>query len=171
MFHFVRDYETVKIEQDISNEYVLVFQGGEAGEEELFEDTEKRPKAAYYKNLERKINLKKKRINVCINKQIIEINLLSLRNTIRHIAINGMQFNYLTRHSMMRSSLSAKIKKQKSRTHCICSELKRVRRLRSWMRKATSICLLTWVKTDLILLVKLILEFVCVRQITRIEHI
>lgn len=63
-FQFIRDYETVKIEQDIANEFVLVFENEdeiEAGAD-LF--TEKRPKAAYYKNIERKINLKKKRVNV-----------------------------------------------------------------------------------------------------------
>jgi len=63
VFQFVRDYETVKIEQDIANEFILVFQDDEDADEGLFEDTSKRPKAAYYKNIERKINLKKKRVN------------------------------------------------------------------------------------------------------------
>jgi RNA polymerase II-associated factor 1 len=55
----------VKIVQDIANEFVLVFQDdNEEADENLFEDSNKRPKAAYYKNIERKINLKKKRVNV-----------------------------------------------------------------------------------------------------------
>ncbi|KAJ7231886.1 RNA polymerase II-associated [Mycena haematopus] len=56
IFHFVRDYETVKVEQEVPNEFLLVIEdaprakGGE-------------PKGAYYKNIERKMHLKKKRVN------------------------------------------------------------------------------------------------------------
>ena len=51
-FHFVRDYETVKVEQEVPNEFLL-----------LFDDEAQRP-TANYKNIERKIILKKKRVNV-----------------------------------------------------------------------------------------------------------
>ncbi|KAG2110388.1 RNA polymerase II-associated [Suillus discolor] len=53
-FHFVRDYETVKIEQEVPNEFLLVLDNGDAGE---------RGPGAYYKNIERKMTLKKKRMN------------------------------------------------------------------------------------------------------------
>ena len=61
MFHFVRDYETVKVEQEVPNEFVLVLDEG-LGEY----DTKSVPrlKGAYYKNIERKMLLKKKRVNV-----------------------------------------------------------------------------------------------------------
>ena len=51
-FHFVRDYETVKVEQEVPNEFLLLF------------DDESQPPMANYKNIERKIILKKKRVNV-----------------------------------------------------------------------------------------------------------
>lgn len=77
-FHFVRDYETIKIEQDVPNEFLLVLDdGGDDGVklDDLKLDAEsagqggvggkeKRGKGAYYKNIERKMILKKKRVNV-----------------------------------------------------------------------------------------------------------
>ena len=51
-FHFIRDYETVKVEQEVPNEFLLLF------------DDEAQPPTANYKNIERKIILKKKRVNV-----------------------------------------------------------------------------------------------------------
>jgi RNA polymerase II-associated factor 1 len=85
VFQFIRDYETVKIEQDIANEYVLVFQEEDDGEDALFEDSSKRPKAAYYKNIERKINLKKKRVNVSgLVLTLIAISLTSSSQEIRY---------------------------------------------------------------------------------------
>lgn len=58
-FQFVRDYETVKVEQEVPNEFLLVMDSG------LDEDgTQRRAKGAYYKNIERKMLLKKKRVNV-----------------------------------------------------------------------------------------------------------
>ncbi|KAG1840449.1 RNA polymerase II-associated [Suillus subluteus] len=53
-FHFIRDYETVKIEQEVPNEFLLVLDNGDTGE---------RGPGAYYKNIERKMTLKKKRMN------------------------------------------------------------------------------------------------------------
>ncbi|KAG1811506.1 RNA polymerase II-associated [Suillus subaureus] len=53
-FHFIRDYETVKIEQEVPNEFLLLLDNGDTGE--------RRP-GAYYKNIERKMTLKKKRMN------------------------------------------------------------------------------------------------------------
>ncbi|KAF7983338.1 hypothetical protein HWV62_22297 [Athelia sp. TMB] len=55
-FHFVRDYETVKVEQEVPNEFLLVLDDGM--------DESKRGKGAYYKNIERKMQLKKKRVNM-----------------------------------------------------------------------------------------------------------
>ncbi|KAJ7252501.1 RNA polymerase II-associated protein [Mycena rebaudengoi] len=54
IFRFVRDYETVKVEQEVPNEFMLVLEDG----------TETVPKGAYYKGIERKMLLKKKRGNV-----------------------------------------------------------------------------------------------------------
>jgi RNA polymerase II-associated factor 1 len=65
-FHFERDYELRKIEREVPNEFLLVLDEG-VGEEDIYGDvTElpKRPKGAYYKNLERKMMLKRKRQNV-----------------------------------------------------------------------------------------------------------
>ncbi|KAI0793721.1 RNA polymerase II-associated [Fomes fomentarius] len=56
-FHYIRDYETVKVEQEVPNEFLLVLDEGQ----DEFEG--KRPKGAYYKNIERKMLLKKKRVN------------------------------------------------------------------------------------------------------------
>ncbi|KAF9563912.1 RNA polymerase II-associated protein [Agrocybe pediades] len=58
-FHFVRDYETVKVEQEVPNEFLLVLYDGDSPE-----DDGKREKGAYYKNIERKMLLKKKRVNI-----------------------------------------------------------------------------------------------------------
>ncbi|KAF5377783.1 hypothetical protein D9757_008079 [Collybiopsis confluens] len=69
VFKFARDYETVKVEQEVPNEFLLVFENG--GTSSTFDDVFKdendkkpnRPKGAYYKNIERKMLLKKKRAN------------------------------------------------------------------------------------------------------------
>ena len=69
-FHFVRDYETVKVEQEVPNEFLLVLDDGSAKVEDEAElagvdsGKGKRKKGAYYKNIERKMILKKKRVNV-----------------------------------------------------------------------------------------------------------
>ncbi|KZT07427.1 uncharacterized protein LAESUDRAFT_724896 [Laetiporus sulphureus 93-53] len=66
-FHFVRDYETVKVEQEVPNEFLLVVDDGAGALGEAGADDTKpkkhRPKGAYYKNIERKMLLKKKRVN------------------------------------------------------------------------------------------------------------
>ncbi|KAF8586321.1 hypothetical protein K439DRAFT_1387233 [Ramaria rubella] len=64
-FFWVRDYETVKIEQDVPNEFLLVLDDGDLPPTRMTNDgmLERRAKGAYYKNLERKITLKKKRVN------------------------------------------------------------------------------------------------------------
>ncbi|KIK61655.1 hypothetical protein GYMLUDRAFT_58718 [Collybiopsis luxurians FD-317 M1] len=70
VFKFIRDYETIKVEQEVSNEYLVVFEnGGSSSTFDVFKDEEDdkkaiiRPKGAYYKNIERKMILKKKRAN------------------------------------------------------------------------------------------------------------
>ena len=64
-FRFVRDYETVKVEQEVPNEFLLVIYDGDS-EFDLDRDHKlpHREKGAYYKNIERKMHLKKKRVNV-----------------------------------------------------------------------------------------------------------
>ncbi|KAJ4473623.1 RNA polymerase II-associated protein [Lentinula aciculospora] len=68
VFKFIRDYETVKVEQEVPNEFLLVFEDG--GSTSTFDDVfnenrkpAKRQRGAYYKNIERKMLLKKKRAN------------------------------------------------------------------------------------------------------------
>lgn len=58
LFNFIRDYETVKVEQELQNEYHLVLDDGLDGT---------RPKGAYYKDIERKMVLKKKRQHVSLS--------------------------------------------------------------------------------------------------------
>ncbi|KDR80632.1 hypothetical protein GALMADRAFT_240977 [Galerina marginata CBS 339.88] len=67
-FHFVRDYETVKVEQEVPNEFLLVLYDGDPPPDaiEAMDSDRKLPareKGAYYKNIERKMHLKKKRVN------------------------------------------------------------------------------------------------------------
>jgi len=67
-FHFVRDFETVKVEQEVPNEFLLVLDSGEAEDIEgvlggSVREGKRRGKGAYYKNIERKMILKKKRVN------------------------------------------------------------------------------------------------------------
>lgn len=79
-FQFVRDYETIKVEQNIDNELLLVLWDGEEPEsfEDLMSRVDKQPprrgKGAYYKNIERKMLLKKKRANVSVpsSKSVME---------------------------------------------------------------------------------------------------
>jgi RNA polymerase II-associated factor 1 len=63
----MRDYETVKVEQEVPNEFLLVLYDGdppEAIDDPLEEKPSRREKGAFYKNIERKMHLKKKRANV-----------------------------------------------------------------------------------------------------------
>lgn len=72
IFHFVRDYETVKVEQEVPNEFLLVLNEDPPEEnlDDLLNDVKpkvpRREKGAYYKNIERKMLLKKKRVNVSL---------------------------------------------------------------------------------------------------------
>ncbi|KAH8110985.1 RNA polymerase II-associated [Phellopilus nigrolimitatus] len=63
IFSFVRDYETVKIEQDVPNEFFLVLDDGNNDDAAPEDSSRRKGKGAYYKNIERKIVLKKKRAN------------------------------------------------------------------------------------------------------------
>lgn len=65
-FKFVRDYETVKVEQEVPNEFLLVLDEGGAKVDGKSGIPETRRKGAYYKSIERKMFLKKKRTNVRI---------------------------------------------------------------------------------------------------------
>ncbi|KIP01867.1 hypothetical protein PHLGIDRAFT_112681 [Phlebiopsis gigantea 11061_1 CR5-6] len=67
-FHFVRDYEVVRVEQEVPNEFLLVLDEGDMDVKDFIPDTDVKPsqpraKGAYYKNIERKMLLKKKRVN------------------------------------------------------------------------------------------------------------
>ena len=69
-FKFIRDYEAVKIEAEVNNEFLLVFDEG--GEVEVpappnGSTVEVREKGAYFKGIERKMLLKKKRKDVSIS--------------------------------------------------------------------------------------------------------
>lgn len=64
----MRDYEVMRVEQEVPNEFLLVLDDG-VGESESTADEDIKPsrpraKGAYYKNIERKMVLKKRRINV-----------------------------------------------------------------------------------------------------------
>ena len=61
IFQFVRDFETVKVEQEVPNEFLLVIEDGKDNDDT---GQRHRTKGAYYKNIERKMLLKKKRVNV-----------------------------------------------------------------------------------------------------------
>ena len=63
----MRDYETVKVEQEVPNEFLLVMYDGdppEAINDSLVDKPSHRGRGAFYKNFERKMYLKKKRANV-----------------------------------------------------------------------------------------------------------
>jgi RNA polymerase II-associated factor 1 len=63
----VRDYEVVKVEQDVPNEFLLVFDDGDSTlspNTNGLNDDETRRAGAYYKMIERKMLLKKKRTEV-----------------------------------------------------------------------------------------------------------
>ncbi|KAF8130582.1 RNA polymerase II-associated [Boletus edulis] len=62
-FHLWRDFETVKIEQEVPNEFLLVIDNGDT-QPNVSSGGEERLKGAYYKNIERKMTLKKRRTNV-----------------------------------------------------------------------------------------------------------
>ncbi|KAJ7712721.1 RNA polymerase II-associated protein [Mycena metata] len=57
IFNFVRDYETVKVEQEVPNEFMLVIEDESEPDAAI-----PKKKGAYYKNIERKMLLKKKRV-------------------------------------------------------------------------------------------------------------
>lgn len=74
-FHFVRDYETVKVEQEVPNEFLLVLYDGDPVVESDNPNQDRklpyREKGAYYKNIERKMHLKKKRVNVSVHFELL----------------------------------------------------------------------------------------------------
>ena len=69
----MRDYETVKVEQEVPNEFLLVLYEGD-DEASLDSDPTKprKERGAYYKNIERKMHLKKKRVNVSVIAMLYE---------------------------------------------------------------------------------------------------
>jgi len=68
-FHWARDYETARIEQDVEKEFLLVFH--EQDEDEALpreRPTARDVRGAYYTPIQRKITLKKRRANVSARK-------------------------------------------------------------------------------------------------------
>lgn len=64
----MRDYETVKVEQEVPNEFLLVLYDGDSEDSRDIDSKKPRKeRGAYYKNIERKMHLKKKRVNVGID--------------------------------------------------------------------------------------------------------
>ncbi|KAK0446869.1 Paf1-domain-containing protein [Armillaria borealis] len=69
VFRFVRDYETVKVEQEVPNEFLIVLEDGVEDLKPSIDGSDTKPRrnaktrGAYYKNIERKMTLKKKRQN------------------------------------------------------------------------------------------------------------
>ena len=92
----MRDYETVKVEQEVPNEFLLVLYDGDppgAIDDSLEDKPSHREKGAFYKNIERKMHLKKKRANVKLVSSFFTIHcadvcLLSVRYT-NNTRING----------------------------------------------------------------------------------
>ncbi|KAG6897823.1 hypothetical protein C0992_010627 [Termitomyces sp. T32_za158] len=67
IYNFVRDYETVKVEQEVPNEFLLVLNDAESFDDltnGVERKASRRSKGAYYKNIERKMTLKKKRATI-----------------------------------------------------------------------------------------------------------
>ena len=65
VFQFMRDFETTKIEPEVTNEFLLVFEDGAAESEDVFDEKgSRKERGAYYKNIERKMFLKKRRTAV-----------------------------------------------------------------------------------------------------------
>lgn len=97
-FHFVRDYEVVKVEQEVPNEFLLVFDDGDRSSlsttNGLKDGEETRRAGAYYKLIERKMLLKKKRTEVRCRR--LSPHIVALEDGIS-----------LTLHAFSRSSASA----------------------------------------------------------------
>jgi len=65
VFQFMRDFETTKIEPEVTNEFLLVFEDGAVENEDVFDEKgPRKERGAYYKNIERKMFLKKRRTAV-----------------------------------------------------------------------------------------------------------
>lgn len=75
-YHFLRDYETVKIEQEVPNELLLVIDRGDT-QPNASGSGEERVKGAYYKNIERKMTLKKRRTNVSDQRSLLFLKLIA----------------------------------------------------------------------------------------------
>lgn len=69
-FQLWRDFETVKIEQEVPNEFLLVIDHGNT-QPNVSGSGEQRSKGAYYKNIERKMTLKKRRTNVSYRRRLL----------------------------------------------------------------------------------------------------
>jgi hypothetical protein len=93
-FSWVRDYEVMKVEQDVPNEFLLVIDDGESLDD-LHEGGDapkpRRAKGAYYKNIERKMMLKKRRGNVRFSSiQLLKCRLILEYHRWRHTRTSGL---------------------------------------------------------------------------------
>ena len=66
------------MEQEVPNELLLVLDDGDVDFKESIPESEVMPsrprsKGAYYKNIERKMLLKKKRVNVCVSTLLLHL--------------------------------------------------------------------------------------------------
>ena len=93
----MRDYETVKVEQEVPNEFLLVLYDGdppEAIDDPSEDKLSRRGKGAFYKNIERKMHLKKKRANVKMGFPLafIGLTLLFFFRCMNNTRTNGRSF-------------------------------------------------------------------------------
>jgi hypothetical protein len=121
-FDFVRDYEPAKVEQGLVNEFLLTYRdddptsdasGDEDGDEEDIFGEKKAKKSgkgkAFYKNIERKFILKKKRVNVRLlssssHSQFISPRVTNTphRSSTKPMTTNGMLYSSPTRLSQLK---------------------------------------------------------------------
>ena len=81
----------MKVEQEVPNEFLLVLDDGDTSSANgpTPSDALRRGKGAYYKNIERKMMLKKRRVNVGFSCAFLELQLTDLRRLMRYTVING----------------------------------------------------------------------------------
>ena len=77
-FHFVRDYETVKIDMEVPNEFLLMLNSGERADLSNVSGDEISGaiKGAFYKNIERKYVLRKKKRQMVSRAMYVEGSIL-----------------------------------------------------------------------------------------------
>ena len=122
----MRDYEVVKVEQEVPNEFLLVFDDGEPG---TIDDSDgdgsagARQAGAYYKLIERKMLLKKKRTEVRGTAHLNDAKLIGgafLNSQSSASVTSGRSYASRTFHQVMKRPKSAPRRSRKSAIQCIC---------------------------------------------------